>query len=340
MRASAASVSPRDDGLDPRELRRHLREIRAALTAGPWGVDELLDELEVMLLETCLDARAVLSGRPSPRMSVGPRGLLEREMAALAEANVEAVLAVDEARERLAAVEEEHGQLVQRNHELIERAAALQLEAEALALANAEAVALLAEREDALAARGADLEELRRAHRLLRWRAVRDDLTGLCSKGFFSTRLPREIARARRHGRALSLMFVDADPFERLDDAHGHVAGDEVLRGLGELLEAHVRLSDLVERTGGGAVAARYGGEEFVLVLPETDLDGARTVAERLRATIEEASLHAETPVTVSIGVATLRPSDTPQSLAGRADRALYLAKHRGRNRVEVEAPE
>lgn len=128
--------------------------------------------------------------------------------------------------------------------------------------------------------------------------------------------------------------MVDVDHFKPYNDFLGHPAGDACLQKLGELIGgSHLRASD---------VAARYGGEEFVLILPDTDADGARRVAERLRERVAAAELlHPTAPrgqVTVSLGVATAVPTatDGPESLLRRADEALYTAKQRGRDRCEV----
>ena len=155
--------------------------------------------------------------------------------------------------------------------------------------------------------------------------ALRDGLTGLSNRRAFGQRLALEMNRAMRYGTPLSLLLLDVDHFKEYNDAFGHVAGDEVLRALSRLLNVQGRETDFF---------ARYGGEEFVAVLPHTDCDGARTMAERLRGAIADAPWTARA-ITASIGAATLLPGmNTEDDLVSAADRALYAAKTAGRNRV------
>jgi diguanylate cyclase (GGDEF)-like protein len=156
-----------------------------------------------------------------------------------------------------------------------------------------------------------------------------DPLTGLPNRRAFDARLADEVARAHRTGRPLSLVLLDLDRFKRINDQHGHDTGDQVLASVGEAINHAVRASDF---------PGRAGGEEFLVVLPDTTTDGAVVLAEKLRAsirTIEVAGL--ERPVSASFGVATfpIDAADT-DSLLRIADRALYLAKHNGRDRVET----
>ena len=130
-------------------------------------------------------------------------------------------------------------------------------------------------------------------------------------------------------------MLVDIDHFKRINDTYGHQAGDEVLKVLADSFKFNIRGVDL---------ACRYGGEEFVIVMPETEMQIAERVAERLREAIAERTYpvgegRAEIPVTASIGIATLDPvRDTSQTLLERADKALYEAKAMGRNKVVSQA--
>jgi diguanylate cyclase (GGDEF)-like protein len=174
------------------------------------------------------------------------------------------------------------------------------------------------------------------AEERIRELAVTDDLTRLANRRHARDRMIAEGAEAARHGRALSLAMLDVDHFKAVNDAHGHDAGDAVLRAVARACEEVLRDSDLL---------ARWGGEEFLAVLPETDAASARAVAERLRAAVER--LRVEPPgasalsVTVSAGVATWVPpgpdADRPDgdALLREADVALYRAKSAGRNRVE-----
>jgi diguanylate cyclase (GGDEF)-like protein len=159
--------------------------------------------------------------------------------------------------------------------------------------------------------------------------SLRDSLTGLFNRRALSERLVEELARARRYGAPLSLMMVDIDNFKRVNDTYGHGIGDVVIGHVARLLTKDRRVSDIV---------ARYGGEELVLLLPHTPLDGALTLAERLRVLVAGAPYRAREAhdhVTVSVGVAAFASSmREPRDLLDAADRALYRAKREGRNRV------
>ncbi len=162
--------------------------------------------------------------------------------------------------------------------------------------------------------------------------ASTDTLTGIANRRTLDDRLRTELARVRRHDRALSLAVFDLDHFKRINDTHGHSTGDRVLAEFARTLVEHARQSDLV---------ARVGGEEFVWLMPETDQDGAYIAAERLRADIEQTPPGGLGPVTVSGGVATAGPFSAPLDLIHKADLALYEAKREGRNRiVRAEADE
>jgi diguanylate cyclase (GGDEF)-like protein len=168
--------------------------------------------------------------------------------------------------------------------------------------------------------------ELEAANRALDQLAHSDPLTGLLNRRGLDAYLDRQMAAARRMRRPLSLLMVDADHFKRVNDQFGHDIGDDVLRMLGRHLRERLRESD---------VAARYGGEEFVVVLPETDAEGAMCLAESLRKSIAMQRDARYGSITVSMGMAALHSAeDTPSDLLRRADAALYAAKASGRNRV------
>jgi diguanylate cyclase (GGDEF)-like protein/excisionase family DNA binding protein len=157
--------------------------------------------------------------------------------------------------------------------------------------------------------------------------AITDALTGLYNHRYLHERLSDELHRAREVDKPLSVLFCDLDHFKQYNDAHGHSAGDKVLREIAHLIEQGVRNVD---------IAGRYGGEEFVVLLVETDADAALLVAERIRERIEAAGFVADGhPLTVSIGVATY-PGDGErrEELLERADAAMYVAKRLGRDRV------
>jgi len=140
--------------------------------------------------------------------------------------------------------------------------------------------------------------------------------------------LDDEIARAHRSQAPCSIALIDLDWFKRVNDAYGHPTGDEVLRTFAITVFANIRNTD---RFG------RYGGEEFLLVLPDTANDVAARTLDRLRAIVAELDWSAFSPgmrVTISAGVATLKPVETADTFLARADNALYAAKARGRNRI------
>ncbi len=160
---------------------------------------------------------------------------------------------------------------------------------------------------------------------------VTDALTQASTKRFLLETLEREIVRATRHKRPLSLVMFDIDHFKEVNDTHGHLAGDEVLRELGALVRGQVRAEECF---------ARYGGEEFVLVLPEAPKDAAVAVAEKFREAVEGHRFTFEggaIPVTISVGVAELgADAKTTQQLMKAADDKLYESKRSGRNRVSA----
>ena len=167
-----------------------------------------------------------------------------------------------------------------------------------------------------------------------------DVLTGWNNRRYLVVRLGEELARAKRDGATLVCLMLDIDHFKRVNDTWGHAAGDVVLRELAQRIESQVRASD---------VAARYGGEEFVVLLPDTTVDAASKLAERIRAAISASPV--ELPcgeaitITASIGIADVSPTPDAtelktmgESLLARADVALYAAKSGGRDQVVVEA--
>lgn len=172
--------------------------------------------------------------------------------------------------------------------------------------------------------------ELEAANRALDLQARTDALTGLLNRRGFETQMAFALALARRSTRPLSLIAVDVDHFKRVNDTYGHEAGDEVLRRLARTLEARLRGSDVI---------ARLGGEEFVALLPDTDLEGARAIAQTLVTAMAQQRDPMVGTITVSAGVASMRnASDTGAAILRRGDMALYEAKGQGRNRVCVEA--
>ncbi|MCP4444688.1 MAG: GGDEF domain-containing protein [Myxococcales bacterium] len=156
-----------------------------------------------------------------------------------------------------------------------------------------------------------------------------DGLTQIFNKRYFVETLEREIGRAQRYRRQLSLIMFDIDHFKGINDTHGHLAGDHILRQLAATVKTRIRREDIL---------ARYGGEEFAIVLPEIDSANAVVFAEKVRVLLERTAFEFEgvrIPLTVSIGVACLTPElQAPDELVKLADEKLYIAKERGRNQV------
>ncbi len=170
--------------------------------------------------------------------------------------------------------------------------------------------------------------ELEKTNAELESLAMVDGLTGLRNRRSFDTHLQEEFDRAARYRSPLSLVLLDIDHFKHYNDTFGHLAGDEVLRRVGAILQTQMRETDLL---------CRYGGEEIAIIMPETDRAGAMQVAERVRAAIAMASWD-NREITVSLGVSTFGiEMDTPQELVAGADRALYHSKANGRNCVTHE---
>jgi diguanylate cyclase (GGDEF)-like protein len=181
------------------------------------------------------------------------------------------------------------------------------------------------------AGRAAPILAAQREEAFAEERAVTDTLTGLPNRRAADETVRRMIAHAGRSLSPLGVVLLDLDRFRILNDLHGHSHGDKVLAAVGRLLPSTIRASDF---------AARFGGEEFLLVLPDTDRQRCLEVAEKVRRAIERTELVQTGPVTASLGVACL-PEDAvdPEQLLRQADRALYMAKAHGRNRVEGAQP-
>ena len=172
-------------------------------------------------------------------------------------------------------------------------------------------------------------EELALSQARYRQASLTDGLTGLFNRRYFEDTLERAVLQAERYHRSLSLLMMDVDDFKQFNDAHGHQAGDEVLERLADLMRTSARQTD---------APCRYGGEEFVLLMPETALEEASGVAERLRTEFGSAvpgEAGAPEGTTISIGVAERVSGEEPGELVRRADAALYRAKSLGKNRVE-----
>lgn len=166
---------------------------------------------------------------------------------------------------------------------------------------------------------------LRESHRELEQLSVTDSLTKLYNRRHLMETLANEIQRCRRHKRVVTVLMADVDEFKKYNDAFGHIAGDQVLTRVASVLRASTREVDCV---------ARYGGEEFVLILPETKMQEAVEVVERIRTHLAQEEL-GQGAITLSIGIAEFPThGDSPESIIASADAAMYQAKHAGRNRV------
>jgi len=162
----------------------------------------------------------------------------------------------------------------------------------------------------------------------LRDHAQVDGLTGLANREKLDAELARALALADRSGQLLAVAMIDLDHFKGINDSHGHLVGDQVLRALGQRLAGAVRAVDLV---------GRWGGEEFLLLCPSTDRGGALAVAEKLRAAVAAEPFADDIALTVSLGVAVSAGGEPLDAVLDRADRALYAAKDAGRNRVVLD---
>jgi two-component system cell cycle response regulator len=164
--------------------------------------------------------------------------------------------------------------------------------------------------------------------------ALIDPLTGLNNRRYLETHLASMLEQSTSRGRPLAMMILDIDHFKAVNDTWGHEAGDDVLRGFAQRVKRVIRNSDLM---------CRLGGEEFVVVMPDTHLDIASVVAERVRGSVQAEPFRIEdgaraVPVTVSVGLAHTQHDASPDTLFRRADKALYKSKHDGRNRVTADA--
>jgi diguanylate cyclase (GGDEF)-like protein len=179
-------------------------------------------------------------------------------------------------------------------------------------------------------------DRLKQLNRRLDLEAGTDSLTGMKNRRFFLERLEEECRRAERGNHSFTLLLFDLDHFKRVNDTLGHPVGDRVLKAFAAILETTMRRSEL---------AARVGGEEFAVLLPNAEVEEGRQAAERLRKAVkkgvaEAAGIPPNWTVTVSAGVTSSSDRQVlhPEALMMAADRALYRAKERGRNRVEVES--
>lgn len=180
------------------------------------------------------------------------------------------------------------------------------------------------------------MRRLNKAHKEIREMAITDSLTKLYNRRYFSTQLKDEFLRGKRYKRNMSCIMLDIDFFKKFNDTYGHQTGDLVLQEVAAVVKDQARATDIV---------ARYGGEEFIVMLPETDATGAVVFGEKIRGAVENKEMEADDGanlhVTVSVGVCALGAGEIAQvedenRIIAFADKALYVAKENGRNRVEV----
>jgi diguanylate cyclase (GGDEF)-like protein len=169
---------------------------------------------------------------------------------------------------------------------------------------------------------------VRQSNEKLQSMAIRDGMTGLFNHAFMEQLIGDAINRSKRSKNSLGLLMIDVDFFKQVNDSFGHNAGDEVLTHLAKLLEGSKRSTDYL---------GRWGGDELILLLTDTNLQGAMNVAEKLRNRVSHHTFPHRHPLTISVGASEYQGQDTLVQFIGRADRALYDAKHLGRNRVEID---
>lgn len=157
-----------------------------------------------------------------------------------------------------------------------------------------------------------------------------DELTHLPNRRLLAERIESELVRFARYGRAFTVILLDIDHFKLVNDRFGHDVGDQVLVALAERVRTSLRDVDLL---------GRWGGEEFIIILPEAGLQEGLPIAQALCASVAARPLFGDHAITISCGVAEVRPGDTADSLFHRADAAMYVAKRKGRNRAECMAP-
>lgn len=209
----------------------------------------------------------------------------------------------------------EHNLLLRDNRRLVEE----------LRRTNAELEERVKERTRQLEQRAMELEE---ANRKISDLVYLDPLTGVANRRSLEATLTREIERVSRLSLPLTVIMADVDHFKAVNDTFGHAMGDKVLQAMGATLPGLLRPYDLI---------ARYGGEEFLIMMPGTTLKNGALAAERFRVAVSEIAIEGlSQQITASFGVATLLPGHPPDCLVERADKAMYLAKQKGRNRVET----
>ena len=173
-----------------------------------------------------------------------------------------------------------------------------------------------------------NIEKRKKTEQEILFFSTHDYLTGCYNRAFFEKRAKEELERATRYQKPLSLLMLDLDYFKKVNDTYGHMAGDGVLKQVTATINDILRSSD---------VFGRFGGEEFVMLSPETTVEGAVNVAEKIRSAIENTVCPMAGKITVSIGVVERTADDSLDDLYRRVDQQLYRAKTSGRNRVVAD---
>ncbi|MTI45654.1 diguanylate cyclase [Roseibium hamelinense] len=178
------------------------------------------------------------------------------------------------------------------------------------------------------------IENLQANLEAIRYESLTDELTTLSNRKHFDATLERSLAHAEDNNSSFALLLTDIDHFKKFNDTYGHQTGDQVLRLVALAVKQNVKSHDS---------ACRYGGEEFAIILPMTDLDEAKSIAEKIRKSVMSKELVKRSTgenlgrITISIGISIYRPGDSTHSIVARADEAMYAAKHGGRNMVKTE---
>ncbi len=174
-----------------------------------------------------------------------------------------------------------------------------------------------------------DITEIKERTNLLEYQASHDRLTGLFNRVKFDEIYPKEFSRDKRYNNNLTAIMFDIDDFKKVNDTYGHAVGDDVLRELGSLIQKNIRECD---------IPVRWGGEEFLILLPQTDLLGAQTVASKIKTSIEKNIFsRKELNITSSFGISLLKKEDLKDEMIIRADEALYEAKQNGKNQIRIK---
>jgi diguanylate cyclase (GGDEF)-like protein len=172
-----------------------------------------------------------------------------------------------------------------------------------------------------------DITERKQLENKLERLATIDELTQVYNRTKFQEVIKSELERAKRYNHPLSMLMFDIDHFKAINDTYGHSVGDYVLQTLAQIAKENLREIDYL---------VRWGGEEFIIIAPETDLGRAKALAERIRTAIENYRFDQTGKITISFGVTEFKENDTEDTFIRRADDAMYKAKEKGRNRVEV----